>query len=228
MHPNPQQKTPTRAFAGRREGVKLQLPSKALACCKISQATNLRNAFLAVDIRRRGKVCPFTFNGKLANTFQSIRYGGTHTLLRQPEGFWLSIDGLRSMGLRIRIKPMRLGGRRYHHVWLMEKVQGVVEVECSAIIKLRPPPEGRSKNGARFVWEFEKHRHFWGPDASSKLIALVTENGGSRWVSTDVATDNPRAIEAVELHKQGLNQRQIAERLGCSLGSVNAYLKEAA
>ncbi|MFZ2587541.1 MAG: helix-turn-helix domain-containing protein [Alphaproteobacteria bacterium] len=52
-------------------------------------------------------------------------------------------------------------------------------------------------------------------------------NSLSTWEVGEAPLDNPRAAEAVELSKQGLSQRQIADKLGCSASAVNNYLKAA-
>ncbi|NBX86001.1 MAG: hypothetical protein EBQ80_01965 [Proteobacteria bacterium] len=122
-------KTPMRASEGRRNGVASQGAKTKASKRNLPLKATLDNGFIAMDIRRRGKVCLYNLEGSLAALLQSIRFGGVHTLLlRQQEEFWEGIKSLQELGLRIRIKPLWLGGKRYYHVWLMEHVHSAVEV----------------------------------------------------------------------------------------------------
>lgn len=95
----------------------------------------------------------------------------------------------------------------------------------TAMIRLKAPPEGVSKDGTRFVLDFEKARHFYGPDAQSLSVSLSTANGQAVWDAKPIKLVDERVEQAKALAAEGVSQRDISKQLGVGLGTVNRLLK---
>lgn len=87
------------------------------------------------------------------------------------------------------------------------------------VIKLSKPGDYESEQGARFIVSYEKHRNFYGDEANSIEAHLV--NG--EWKITDAKQSRDQIV--ISLNEEGLSQREIAEEISCSLGTVNRVLK---
>ncbi|NBV54635.1 MAG: helix-turn-helix domain-containing protein, partial [Proteobacteria bacterium] len=69
---------------------------------------------------------------------------------------------------------------------------------------------------------------FYGDDAKPMLVELTTNEAGAVWTAKPCSEPSTeKQAEAKALQQQGLSQRQIAEKLGVGLGSVNRMLKAA-
>ncbi|MFZ2587542.1 MAG: hypothetical protein WAZ18_05445 [Alphaproteobacteria bacterium] len=90
------------------------------------------NTILALDIRRRGKPCPYNLSGRERDVVQTLRCGGVHTLVHRIPDLWEVLESLRERRLRIGRRSFILGGREYFHFWLLERVKGAVEVGHAA------------------------------------------------------------------------------------------------
>lgn len=113
-----------------------------------------------------------------------------------------------------------------HHAGKSGKPRGtsMMEVVVDTIIQLgRYGQQGQSITS--FTMGFEKARHLYGEDVVSKIIKLDTRSGAALWSAETVeAPENLRKAEAIKLAAEGLSQRQIAERLSVSLGTINNWL----
>jgi len=91
------------------------------------------------------------------------------------------------------------------------------------VITLRKPETYNPKEGARFEIHYEKARGFYGEDAAPFEVCLKEENGKFTWQVRDI--EDCQLDKVIELKKEGLTQREIAEELGVSVGTVNRRLK---
>jgi RecA-family ATPase len=87
------------------------------------------------------------------------------------------------------------------------------------VIKLVRPTDYRAEDGARFIVEFTKNRGFMGPDAESFEAALSDGEWNTR------AVEDTRTARILELHAEGLTQREMAKQLGIGLATVNRTIK---
>jgi DNA-binding NarL/FixJ family response regulator len=90
-----------------------------------------------------------------------------------------------------------------------------------SVVSLKRPQDYHPTEGARFEVHFEKARGFAGVDAEP-FEAMLTPAG---WTMKKLAT--VREAQVMELHEQGLTQRQIAKALHVSAATVNRSLKKA-
>jgi hypothetical protein len=91
----------------------------------------------------------------------------------------------------------------------------------NSVIALRKPPDYGPEQGARFEVHYEKARGFYGPEAEPFVAAL--SNGS--WEISDISSgDDIGTMQS--LKKQGLSDRDIAERTGRSKSTVNRMLRE--
>jgi putative DNA primase/helicase len=110
----------------------------------------------------------------------------------------------------------------------LQRGSSMHEVVLDTSIMLKKPLDGvRPLDGLRFVLTFTKHRHFYGKDAEAKLVTLSNQEGQGVWAVGSVPEANQKAQQARELSATGMTQREIAETIGVSVGSVNTYLKAA-
>jgi putative DNA primase/helicase len=87
------------------------------------------------------------------------------------------------------------------------------------VIKLERPSDYKSEEGARFEVIYTKARNFQGEEAKS-FEATKAENG---WVVADI--EDLMVKQVLELHAEGLKQREIAQEVGTSPATVNRILK---
>lgn len=88
-----------------------------------------------------------------------------------------------------------------------------------SVIKLSLPNDYTPEDGARFVVQFTKSRGFAGEEAAA-FEALLRDGLWSTKALADVRTE-----QIIQLHREGLSQRDIASELGCGLGTVNRTIK---
>ncbi len=93
------------------------------------------------------------------------------------------------------------------------------------VIVLRKPNDYDPKEGARFVVYYEKARGFYGDEAKSFEAWLKGENGKMTWQVQEM--EDLQLNSLIELYKDGLKQREIAQELGLGLGTVNRWIKRA-
>lgn len=93
------------------------------------------------------------------------------------------------------------------------------------VITLRKPENYDPREGARFEIHYEKARGFYGEDAAPFEANLREENGQFLWHIQEIK--DPQLDKLIELKKNGLSQRNIAEEIGMSPATINRRLKEA-
>lgn len=89
-----------------------------------------------------------------------------------------------------------------------------------SVIKLSLPSDYSPVDGARFVVQFTKSRGFSGPEAEP-FEAALREGAWSTKSLEDV-----RTAQILELHREGLTQRDIASEVCCGIGTVNRTIKK--
>jgi putative DNA primase/helicase len=87
------------------------------------------------------------------------------------------------------------------------------------VIKLERPSDYKTEEGARFEVVYTKARNFQGEEAKS-FEATKTANG---WKVADIEGLIVRQV--LDLHKEGLTQRDIAQEVGKGLATVNRIIK---
>ncbi len=93
------------------------------------------------------------------------------------------------------------------------------------IITLRKPETYDPREGARFEVHYEKARGFYGEEASPFEAHLKEEEGKFSWHIR--AIEDCQMDRVLELKKEGLTQRDIAQETGLSPATINRRLKEA-
>lgn len=95
------------------------------------------------------------------------------------------------------------------------------EDTLDTVISLRHPEDYSPDQGARFEVHLEKARGLHGDEATSFEACLGQE--GWTWHSIE----DIRHRQIIDLHNDGLKQREIAAELGCGLGTVNRHINKA-
>ena len=94
------------------------------------------------------------------------------------------------------------------------------------VIGLRRPSDYEPSQGARFEVHFEKSRGFSGVDADPLEVALVEgSDGGPRWIAKPL--EDSLYDRVIELSKEGLLQRDIAEEVQRNKSTVSRMLTRA-
>ena len=94
------------------------------------------------------------------------------------------------------------------------------------VIGLRRPSDYEPSQGARFEVHFEKARGFNGEDAEPLEVALVEgSDGGPSWIAKPL--EDSLYERVIELSKDGLLQRDIAEEVQRNKSTVSRMLKRA-
>ena len=108
-----------------------------------------------------------------------------------------------------------------HHAGKSGEQRGNSKKEdiLDTVIKLERPSDYKSEEGARFEVIYTKARNFQGQEAKS-FEATKAENG---WVVADI--EDLMVKQVLELHAEGLKQREIAQEVGTSPATVNRILK---
>lgn len=93
------------------------------------------------------------------------------------------------------------------------------------VIALKHPKDYESRQGARFEIHFEKSRALYGETIAPIEARLdIDSDGRQLWITKSV--EAALTDQILELHKNGLNQRQIAAELDIGIGTVNRHLKK--
>jgi DNA-binding NarL/FixJ family response regulator len=108
-----------------------------------------------------------------------------------------------------------------HHAGKGGEQRGTSKREdiMDSVIKLSLPSDYTPADGARFVVTFTKSRGFSGPQAEPFEASLRD----GLWSSKSL--EDVRTSRILELHGEGLNQRDIAAEVGCSAATVNRAIK---
>ena len=96
------------------------------------------------------------------------------------------------------------------------------------VIALRYPKAGddETDNGARFELHFEKNRGFFGEDADSRVVQLISDEDGSiRWVWEPLKESTFHRV--VELLKDGLTPTEAAKELEIHKSTATRYKQRA-
>ncbi|MDX1949624.1 MAG: AAA family ATPase [Rickettsiales bacterium] len=89
------------------------------------------------------------------------------------------------------------------------------------VITLKRPQDYQNEQGARFEVHYEKSRGFYGDDAKP-FEAWLNEGG---WKISEI--EDAELNRVIELHNDGLKQRDIATETGLNLSKVNRLIKKA-
>lgn len=108
-----------------------------------------------------------------------------------------------------------------HHAGKGGEQRGTSKREdvMDSVVKLSQPSDYSPAEGARFIVTFTKSRGFSGPDADPFEATLIDGD----WALKSL--DDVRTAQIIELHGEGLKQREIATEIGCGLATVNRTLK---
>ena len=108
-----------------------------------------------------------------------------------------------------------------HHAGKGGEQRGTSKREdvMDSVIKLSLPDDYSPADGARFIVSFTKSRGFMGPEAEPFEAALRDGEWSTR------PLEDVRTARILELHSEGLSQRDIAKEVGCGVGTVNRTIK---
>lgn len=114
-----------------------------------------------------------------------------------------------------------------HHAGKGGNQRGTSKKEdiLDTVIVLRKPNDYDAREGARFEVHYEKARGFYGEEASPFEAHLKEENGKMTWQVQEM--EDLQLNRLIDLHKDGLKQREISQELGLGLGTVNRWIKQA-
>lgn len=91
------------------------------------------------------------------------------------------------------------------------------------VISLRHPNDYTPTQGARFEVHFEKCRHSYGDDVKPFIASLDSENDKYQWITSNSVASNKQKV--MQMHKAGLNSKEIAVALAISRQAVYKHLK---
>ena len=113
-----------------------------------------------------------------------------------------------------------------HHAGKDNNQRGTSKKEdiLDTVINLKHPSNYDSKEGARFEVHFEKSRGFAGDEAEAFEARLELADNVAVWKAFKI--EDLEFDRVIELSKEGLSQRDIANETGISLSSVNRILKK--
>lgn len=114
-----------------------------------------------------------------------------------------------------------------HHAGKGGNQRGTSKKEdiLDTVIVLRKPNDYDQREGARFEVHYEKARGFYGEEARPFEAWLKEEHGKMTWHIQEL--EDVQFNNIIDLHKDGLKQRDIAQELGLGLGTVNRWIKRA-
>ena len=92
------------------------------------------------------------------------------------------------------------------------------------VISLKRPTHYTPEDGAYFEVHYEKSRGFYGEEAKPFEVRLQVKDDELVWITTDM--EDAQLNQILELQKQGLKQRDIAQELGVSPATVNRRLNQ--
>lgn len=112
-----------------------------------------------------------------------------------------------------------------HHAGKGGNQRGTSKKEdiLDTVIVLRKPNDYDPREGARFEVHYEKARGFYGDEASPFEACLKGEDGKMTWHVQEI--EDLQFNRLLDLHKDGLKQREIAQELGLGPGTVNRWIK---
>jgi putative DNA primase/helicase len=112
-----------------------------------------------------------------------------------------------------------------HHAGKGGNQRGTSKKEdiLDTVIVLRKPNDYDQREGARFEVHYEKARGFYGEEARPFEAWLKEEDGKRTWQVQEI--EQLQLNRLIDLHKDGLKQREIAQELGLGLGTVNRWIK---
>lgn len=125
---------------------------------------------------------------------------------------------------------MRASGKSIlfiHHAGKGGNQRGTSKREdiLDTVIVLKRPDDYNPKDGAIFQVHFEKSRGFLGEEAESFEAHLVNQNENQEWLLRPIAESS--FDQVVNLTKQGMKQKEIAEKLAINKSNVSRHLKRA-
>lgn len=91
------------------------------------------------------------------------------------------------------------------------------------VISLRHPYDYSPSEGARFEVHFEKCRHLCGEDVKPFIASLTEKNNNYQWQTIALVESNKK--QAIQMHKAGCSNKEIASELGISRQAVYKHLK---
>lgn len=94
------------------------------------------------------------------------------------------------------------------------------------VIGLKRPQDYEPEQGARFEIHFEKARGFHGDEAQA-LEAMLATDGAGRQVWQVLTKEDSMMERVIELHQDGLKQKDIADELGVHKSTVSRQLTKA-
>lgn len=114
-----------------------------------------------------------------------------------------------------------------HHAGKGGNQRGTSKKEdiLDTVIVLRKPNDYDPKEGARFEVHYEKARGFYGDEASPFEAWLKGEHGKMTWQVQEM--EDIQFNRLIDLYKDGLKQREIAQELGLGLGTINRWIRRA-
>jgi len=125
---------------------------------------------------------------------------------------------------------MRASGKSIlfiHHAGKGGNQRGTSKREdiLDTVIVLKRPDDYNATDGAVFQIHYEKSRGFMGDDAESFEAQLVTQNESQEWLIRPIAESSYDQV--IHLTKQGLKQKEIADKLDINKSNVSRHLKRA-
>lgn len=117
-----------------------------------------------------------------------------------------------------------------HHTGKNGNQRGTSKKEdlLDTVILLEKPKDYDPKEGARFQIHYEKARNFYGKEANSFEVTLKQKNINSQEYYWEVRElEDVEYEKIIELHKQGLNQKEIHQETGITRPTVNRRIKRA-
>lgn len=93
------------------------------------------------------------------------------------------------------------------------------------VIALKKPKNSEASEGASFEVHFEKNRGFAGKDAEPFHATLDTTSGEHKWIKTSLQDSTFQ--KCIALQREGFNNNEIAEEIGCHKSRVSRHLKRA-
>jgi putative DNA primase/helicase len=114
-----------------------------------------------------------------------------------------------------------------HHANKTGNQRGTSKKEdtLDTVVVLRKPTDYLPQEGARFEVHYEKARGFYGEEAKPFEAWLKGEGNKAVWQVREL--EDCQSQKIIELHKEGVKQRDIAQEIGVSAATVNRALKRA-
>jgi putative DNA primase/helicase len=113
-----------------------------------------------------------------------------------------------------------------HHAGKNNSQRGTSKKEdiLDTVINLKHPSDYNSEEGAKFEIHFEKSRGFAGEEAKPFQVQLKLDNNQASWQVSEI--EDLQIENVLQLHKEGLTQRDIAGETGISLSTVNRIINK--